>query len=95
MHYTFQCVFSHCTFHVSLSFLSITLESRCCLSNDSSIIGYLNTHAAMVQNEEQYILSNIIYVKLRNLEKLIKKYLAMVFILLQSCKFTKNSLLYK
>ena len=30
MHYTVQLLFLHCTFHVSVSFQSITIESKCC-----------------------------------------------------------------
>ena len=57
MYCTFHCVLSHCNFHVSLSLLLIALESK---SNDS------NVQAATAKNEEQYTLSNMIYIKLQN-----------------------------
>ena len=36
MHYTFQCLFLHCTFHVSCSL--ITIKSKCCWSNESYFV---------------------------------------------------------
>ena len=60
MYCTFHCVLSHCNFHVSLSLLLIALESKHCYSNDS------NVQAATAKNEEQYTLSNMVYIKLQN-----------------------------
>ena len=65
----FHCELPHCIFHVSLSFLLIALENRCCPFSDSSlfrkrsIIGQLNVQA---ESEEQYTLSNIIYIAFQN-----------------------------
>ena len=71
MYYTFHCELPHCSFHVSLSFSLIALESRCCLFDSSlfrkrSIMGQLNVHAAAAENEEQHTLSNIIYIAFQN-----------------------------
>ena len=72
MYYTFHCELPYCTFHVSLSFLFIALESRYCpfkqssLFRKRSIIGQLNVSAATAENEEQYTFSNIIYIEFQN-----------------------------
>ena len=60
MYCTFHCVLSHCNFHVSLSLLLIAVESKHFYTNDS------NVQAATAKNEEQYTLSNMIYIKLQN-----------------------------
>ena len=72
MYYTFHCVLSHCTLHFALSFLLITLKSSCCASSDSSlfgkrsIIGQFNTQVATAEYEEQYTLSNTLYIAFEN-----------------------------
>ena len=72
MYYTFHCVLLHCISHVSLSFLLIALESMYYPSSISflfrkrSTIGHLNVQFATVENEEQYILSIILYITFQN-----------------------------
>ena len=72
MYYTFHCVFLHCISHVSLSFLLIALESMYYPSSISflfrkrSTIGHLNVQFATAENEEQYILSIILYITFQN-----------------------------
>ena len=72
MYYTLYCELPPCTFHVSFSFLLIALESRYCsfkrfiLFRKRSIIGQLNVPTAIAENEEQYALSNIIYIGFQN-----------------------------
>ena len=57
MHYALHCVLPHCTFYVFVSFLLITLQSRCKMS----IIGQLQVQAARAENEEQYTLSKQVF----------------------------------
>ena len=82
MYYTFHYVHPQCTFHVSLSFLLVALESMSCpikwfiLIYKRSAIGQLNVQAATTKNEEHYTLSN----KIRCLKRS----------LLFSLKFTLN-----
>ena len=64
MYYTFNCELPHCTFHVSLSFSLIALESRYCPFKQ--FISQLNVPAATSENEEQYTFSRIIYIGFQN-----------------------------
>ena len=72
MYYTFRCELPHCTLHDSISFLSIALESRYCplmqfiLVHKGSIIGQLNIPVATTENEQQYTVSNKIYIGFQN-----------------------------
>ena len=67
MYYTFHCELPHCTFHVFLSFLLIVLKTRyCSFKRKKSIIGQLNVQGATAENEEQYTLSNIMYIGFQN-----------------------------
>ena len=62
----------HYTFHVSLLFYWSHLTVGTVPSSDSSLfrksstIGQLNVHAAAAENEEQYTLSNILYIAFQN-----------------------------
>ena len=69
MHYIFHYELPRCIFQVSLSFL---LKAAPAHSSDSflfwkmPIIGQLNVPTAAAENEEQYTLSNIIYIGFQN-----------------------------
>ena len=72
MHYNFHCVLSHCTLHVSLSFCWLFLKASALHLSDSPLFrerstsDQLNVQDTMAENEEQYILSNIIYIQFQN-----------------------------
>ena len=72
MHYTFHCVLQDYIFHISLSILLIAFESRCypnkrfILFRKRLTIGQLNVQVATAEIEEQYNLSNIIYIAFQN-----------------------------
>ena len=71
---TFHCALLCCRFHVLLSLLLITLESKRCQSNDSTLlfikdlpsVSQSNVQAVTAETEVQYTLSNIIYFKFQN-----------------------------
>ena len=71
---TFHCALLRCSFHVLLSLLLITLESKRCQSNDSTLlfikdlpsVSQSNVQAVTAETEVQYTLSNIIYFKFQN-----------------------------
>ena len=83
-------VYFNTTFHVSL-FYCLHLKTDAFQSGISSwfrkrsTIGQLNVHAAKAENEEQYILNNIIYIAFQNC------YFFWRYKLM-SCNFTKNVL---
>ena len=73
MHYTFHCVFPLGTFHVSFSFYWLYLKAGAAQSSNASLfrirstVVQVNVQAVTAKNEEQHILSNIIYVVFQNI----------------------------